>query len=222
MRWSLLFLVVALFTACSGVRDSQVSTNPDGCERRYTLPPVAHLETDTMLGSATYLGNGIWLTNRHVLEDSTDVRLDRARFRIDHIDEGEGTGFENDWVVFKSAYRLPGNYPVDFEVSLPEGAELLIMGYPVNGQSRYKGMTLSARVSKTPEGIEQPENIIVLDPGAAGVQNNDGLSGSPLLWLNPKTKQWTIVGIYCGSVTYNQPMWPWGSKETQNYIGVRP
>jgi hypothetical protein len=179
-----------------------------------TVPPAAVLDAPireivTPAGNratATFLGDGVWATSRHVLLDAKVVELGRVRGAVEELASGDGPSADlvgGDWVLFRSRPTpRPRAMAVDFAGEVSIGAEVYVVGYgwPRNVQARSDfAHVVRGEVVPVPAGYRRAGNVVAIAMPAA--ESYPGMSGAAVVLWDSRERTATIVAIGTGTAT---------------------
>lgn len=156
-------------------------------------PPPVFPTLEIMVGgnraSATHLGGGTWITNRHVLgELATTAILGHQHVKVFRDVEGVGQQPSHDWVTFSTSPVVAfSSLPVDLDAPIAPGEHVWVTGYGHPGRDvAHQGNLIAATVDES----DVRERLLSLRFPDDRV--HPGLSGAAVVHHN------TVVGIIVG------------------------
>ncbi len=211
-KTSCALVVCVMLQGCSAQWDrASTVINADACEQLARLP-IAHILVSGRSGSAVPLGDGRFITCRHLLGDTPCViALDGVATTAKASLEGAGDAFETDWVFFTVDPKpMPPRVPLVVRpiAHVRPGDTLYLVGYWASEHEHVERLTESqARaikrkavpatvVNPSPFWIGAPRSLLYASSPHDRVYR--GMSGGAAVIWDPLAREWVVIGIYIG------------------------
>lgn len=169
-----------------------------GCVGSHLPPavvPVAEIKTDSVRATATHIGNGIWMTCRHVLERTQKVVLQYHETTAVLGETGPADAFvQGDWVIFHTEPPVVGpELPLNLTANIAVGEEVFVAGYGWPGSDRPGQSNLVKAEVTAPIQCEGDNVLHLCFPQSS---TYPGLSGAAVIYAGH------VVAILAGRMTY--------------------
>ncbi len=196
----LLLLSAALLAQCAGCAASRATDGFHPAMLRFASDSVSNVVAGNIGGTAVYLGDGRWITSRHVLESAPTVDIHGSTVAIISIDgnmaaitvlrRGEPLKKRErdvaqglaDWVIFEAPGTESAETPACYDPDLPiaPGQEVYLIGYPCAPGTMDRRLTLAG----TQELVARAASVTGVSPRRlaerdAGAESNQ-TTGQPV------------------------------------------
>lgn len=212
MRTILASGMLLLLSGCAA-RDSPAFSDrqlPQGQAALLAELPVFRVQRENCQGTATYLGQGRYVTAKHVVPPHTrEIMLDDQTCMIAPVNWGPGTGPEDDWLVFIGDGQDWGSSIVfDYTAEVPSGTPIYLVGYwdPGIGEGLQPSVyAVAGRIKEQPYALfsrispffAAPPNTLCVEAGLD--LTFTGISGGPAVVWSDREKRYLMIGIYRGT-----------------------